>query len=207
MADMQNVMANPAFQSRMAELREDPELKPIFDEIKAGGMGAMMKFMNDPAFLAKIGEKMGDVLPTGQPKAPPAQGRPAPPPGGVTNILDAVRYADMEAIEDFAAIGKLDSVDPEQRGVLHYAVGYDVHPAFEILLQRGANVDAKDKGNNTPLHYAAGYARTDYIKALVGAGADVRVVNSDGDRAVDVVTKEPRNPLNQDAEMLALLRG
>ena len=32
--------------------REDPELRPAFEEIKKGGMAAMMKFMNDPQFLA-----------------------------------------------------------------------------------------------------------------------------------------------------------
>ena len=32
--------------------REDPELRPAFEDIKKGGMAAMMKYMNDPAFLA-----------------------------------------------------------------------------------------------------------------------------------------------------------
>lgn len=32
--------------------REDPELKPVFEEMKSGGMAAVMKYMNDPAFLA-----------------------------------------------------------------------------------------------------------------------------------------------------------
>jgi hypothetical protein len=31
--------------------REDPELKPVFEEIRAGGMAAMMKYFNDPTFL------------------------------------------------------------------------------------------------------------------------------------------------------------
>jgi hypothetical protein len=32
--------------------RDDPDLKPIFEEIRSGGMAAMMKYMNDPDFLA-----------------------------------------------------------------------------------------------------------------------------------------------------------
>jgi hypothetical protein len=36
-------MRNEALQKRMAELREDPELKGMFEEIQKGGMGALMK--------------------------------------------------------------------------------------------------------------------------------------------------------------------
>jgi hypothetical protein len=32
------MMANPALQQRMAALREDPEFRPMFEEIQKGGM-------------------------------------------------------------------------------------------------------------------------------------------------------------------------
>ena len=68
-------------------LQEDPELKPMFDEIKTGGMAAMMKYMNDPVFLAKIGEKMQGVLPAEA--AGPSTAAAAAPE--ITNILDAAK--------------------------------------------------------------------------------------------------------------------
>ena len=88
-------MQNPNFMAKMAELRQDPELAPVFAEIKAGGMAAMMKYMTDPSFLAKIGEKMGDVDPdlleaVGVPGAA-AAAAPPPPPPEVNNILDAAK--------------------------------------------------------------------------------------------------------------------
>lgn len=43
MAQMQAVMQNEALQARMAELRQDPEFKAMFEEIQKGGMGALMK--------------------------------------------------------------------------------------------------------------------------------------------------------------------
>lgn len=49
-------------------------------------MGAMMKYMNDPAFLAKVGEKLGDVPVAAQP--PPAQ-QQAPPE--INTLIDAAR--------------------------------------------------------------------------------------------------------------------
>jgi hypothetical protein len=34
-------------------LREDPEFKQMFQEIQSGGMGALMKYMNDPKVRCK----------------------------------------------------------------------------------------------------------------------------------------------------------
>ncbi|KAH7622484.1 putative Ankyrin repeat domain-containing protein 2A [Nannochloris sp. 'desiccata'] len=213
MAMMQQMMSNPQYMQRMAELREDPELAPIFEEIKAGGMGAMMKFMNDPTFLSKIGEKLADLdLPGMANNAPPvpvnqaAAAASAPPPV-VNNILDAAKYGDIEAIEDYMAIGKGDLRDENGRGCLHYAVAYDQGAAAGTLLDNGADVSAVDEGGNTPLHYAAGYGRGNAVKALVRVGADVNVKNGDGQTAVELIRGEPRNPLNTDAEIMAMLEA
>ncbi len=66
-------------------LQEDPELKPIFEEIQKGGMGAMMKYMNDATFLAKVGEKLGDVPMSAQ----PSQQQQAAPE--INTLIDAAR--------------------------------------------------------------------------------------------------------------------
>mmetsp|Transcript_96925 Transcript_96925/g.312402 ORF Transcript_96925/g.312402 Transcript_96925/m.312402 type:complete len:338 (-) Transcript_96925:116-1129(-) len=61
-------MYNPAIQSEAAKLREsgklddlanDPELKPIFEDIKKNGMGALEKYWNDDKLMAKISKVMG----------------------------------------------------------------------------------------------------------------------------------------------------
>lgn len=43
MAQMEAMMRNDALQKRMAELKNDPEMKEMFEEIQKGGMGALMK--------------------------------------------------------------------------------------------------------------------------------------------------------------------
>jgi hypothetical protein len=212
MAMMQKMMANPQYMQRMSELREDPELAPIFEEIKTGGMAAMMKWMNDPTFLSKIGEKLSDLdLPgMADAAAPPvpvnqaAAAASAPPPV-VNNILDAAKYGDLEACEDYMAIGKGDLRDENGRGCLHYAVAYDQGAAAGILLENKADLEAIDAGGNTPLHYAAGYGRGNAVKALVRAGANVTTKNGDGQSAAELIRDEPRNPLNTDAELMAML--
>ena len=47
MAAMNAMMSDPAMMQKVASLREDPDLAPMFEEIKTGGMAAMMKYMND----------------------------------------------------------------------------------------------------------------------------------------------------------------
>lgn len=58
---------NPALQSEAAKLREsgaledlqnDPELKPIFEDIKKNGIGALDKYWNDEKLMAKISKAM-----------------------------------------------------------------------------------------------------------------------------------------------------
>jgi len=58
---------NPALQTQAAKLREsgkldaleeDPELKPIFEDIKKNGMAALEKYWNDEKLMAKISKAM-----------------------------------------------------------------------------------------------------------------------------------------------------
>ena len=174
-------------------------------------MEAMMAAMADPEFLAKIGAKMGDpgaVLGNGQ--AAPGAGAAAPPPAEpieVNDVLDAARAGDLEAIEDFAAIGQDKKVDEAGRTALHYAVAYNQGAAASALLKAGAAVDVPDMMGNTALIFAAGYGRGSAVRALLAAGAAGGARNKDGQNAAEIIRAEPRNPLNADAALLAVLDG
>jgi hypothetical protein len=69
------------------------------------------------------------------------------------------RVGDLEAIDDYLAIGKGGMTDGEGRSALHYAVAYDRAPAVQALLAGGADSSVCDKTGNPPLHYAAGCVR------------------------------------------------
>ena len=105
-------------------------------------------------FLPKIGEKLGDVSTTSDP-APATTAQQAAPPE-INTILDAARYGDVEAIEDFCAIGKGDMVDEEGRTALHFAVAYDQGAAAGALIENGADIHATDNAGNTALIFACG---------------------------------------------------
>ena len=50
---------DPAFKAKIEQMKDDPEFKDMFDELKKGGMGALMKFWNDPVLLKKFNDKLG----------------------------------------------------------------------------------------------------------------------------------------------------
>ena len=206
MAQMSALMSNPQYMAKMAQLREDPDLKPVFEEIQTGGMAAMMKYMNDPNFLSKIGEKMGDAASLMQSPQQNMQPKLEQQPE-INTVLDAARYGDVEAIEDFMAVGRGGDRDEKGRTGLHYAVAYNQLEATKALLECGADVNAVDDEESTPLHFAAGYGRGKLVLFLLQAGANVDAVSKDGKRPIDLVTAEPRNPLNENQEVCAALAG
>ncbi len=50
----------------------------------------------------------------------------------------------------------------------------------QLLLDKGANVNAKDKENNTPLHFACLASHTKIVKLLIEKGANVNAKNKNG---------------------------
>ena len=104
-------------------------------------------------------------------------------------------------------MGKGGLTDEEGRGALHYAVAFNQPDAVRALLEGGAAPDAAEAQGNTPLHYAAGYGRDDCVRLLLGAGASVAARNAQGQSAADVVRGEPRNPINSDDALMAVLEG
>lgn len=53
--------ADPAYQAKLEAMQVDPDLKHVFDDIKANGAGAMEKYWNDSELMSKISEKMGGI--------------------------------------------------------------------------------------------------------------------------------------------------
>ena len=163
MQAMNNMVANPDMQKRIAGLKDDPAFADFFDDLKKNGPGAMMKWANDKAFLARLNDALGGeeairaaaggIAPPGAAEAPaPAVSAPE-----VETLHDAARYGDVEAVEDFIAIGKdINARDSSSRTPIHYAIAFGKGEAgeeiFNMLLEAGADLTATDEKKNTPLH-------------------------------------------------------
>lgn len=195
-------------------------MKEKFEEIEKGGFGAMMKAMSDVKFLEKVGRAVGPppgTSPGGEASPSPSASQtppsaPAPDVASepqipeINTILDAAKYGDVEAVEDFLAIGKDPNlVDEFNRSPLHFAVSIQHMGIIDALLAAGANVEIKDSKNNTPLHYAAGYGRVEAVRRLLEAGADGSMKNENGKTPADVAKLSDKNPILQEADLIQKL--
>lgn len=61
----------------MEQLREDPDLKPVFDDIAASGTAAMEKYWNDNDLMTRISRKMSEMGISPEP-APQPPGKTLP---------------------------------------------------------------------------------------------------------------------------------
>ncbi|KAF3590482.1 hypothetical protein DY000_02027939 [Brassica cretica] len=113
------------FTERMARMKEDPELKPILDEIDAGGPSAMMKYWNDKDVLKKLGEAMGMPV-----AGLPGQTASVEPEVAAEEEEESVVHqtaslGDVEGLKNaLASGGNKDEEDSEGRTALHFACGY-----------------------------------------------------------------------------------
>ncbi|CAM6020114.1 unnamed protein product [Sphagnum balticum] len=212
MSGMLSSLTNPAqkeqLEQRMAQVREDPTLKPILDEIENGGPAAMMKYWNDPAILSKLGQAMGVGI-AGEAGIAGERDLGNEEEGeedvgeeeeDELTVHHTASTGDIEGLKILLQEGAdKDEKDEEGRTGLHFASGYGEVKCAEVLLEAGAAVDALDKNNNTPLHYAAGYGRKECVELLLKNGAAVTLRNLDGKTPVDVAK------LNTQSEVLKLL--
>jgi hypothetical protein len=214
MQAMNNMVANPDMQKRIASLKDDPAFADFFDDLRKNGPGAMMKWANDKDFLQRLNDALGGEeairAAAGGIAPPEAQAPPAAPTPEVETLHDAARYGDVEAVEDFIAIGKdINARDSSSRTPIHYAIAFGKGDAgeeiFNLLLEAGADLTATDEKKNTPLHYACGYGKPFAVKALLEKGCDKTATNGTGKTPLDLVKLEPKNPINNDSELVASL--
>ncbi|XP_041096036.1 protein phosphatase 1 regulatory inhibitor subunit 16B-like [Polyodon spathula] len=89
-----------------------------------------------------------------------------------------------------------NSVDPnlcndDGLTALHQCCIDNYEEIAKILLNRGANVNARDNELWTPLHAAATCGHASLVKVLIQQGADLLAVNSDGNMPYDLCEDDP----------------
>ena len=92
-----------------------------------------------------------------------------------------------------------NNVDNFGQTPLHYAVRMGNKRALELLLEGGANPNAKETSyGNTPLHFAATIGSKAFIDPLVQAGADLKLTRDDGKSAEQLLSHfHPNTRLSQ----------
>ncbi|CAD7696862.1 unnamed protein product [Ostreobium quekettii] len=191
---MQAMTSTPEYQEQMAVLKEDPELKGVFDEIKKGGPEAIDKYWNDMELMSKISKKMA-ALNIG------AENDQKQEDIKVDSLHAAAKAGDTEAVKKFTAEGA-DVNKKDARGItpLGVAIGFNRTDVVKELLANGADVSLRDNHGNTVLHYAAGYGRVECADMLLKGGADPKTMNNNNQTPLDVAE------LNREKKMVEFLK-
>lgn len=95
---------------------------------------------------------------------------------------DAVDRFLVEAGADVNA----QATNPQRVGPVHAAAASRNHAMMKILLERGANPNAKQQLDYTPIHTAAARGDMEMARLLLSHGADRNALGSDGKSPADV---------------------
>ena len=69
----------------------------------------------------------------------------------------------------------LNWLDPDKNTPLHAAIMNDHYEIARFLIDKGVNINARQKAGLTPLHIAAGHGNFEIAKLLIEKGAEINV--------------------------------
>jgi hypothetical protein len=161
-------------QEKMKQLEQDPELKAMFDDIKANGPDVVMKYLQDEALMRKVSQKLGGISPEMTKQLMMIRDTSV-------SLHDAAKRGDLAKLQEFLKDGK-DVNGKDFKGVtpLGYAVGNDQLSTVKVLIDAKANLDDVDSAGNSAVHFAAGYGRKKVLEHLLARGANASKVNQMG---------------------------
>jgi hypothetical protein len=175
---------------KMKRLQEDPELKPVFDDIVLNGMPAMMKYYQDEELMLKISKKMNGLPQELMNTFKKIEDLPF-------SIHEAAMKGDLNALREFLSKRPVDAQDQKGITALGYAIGANHISIVKTLLDSRANPFVVDSQGNSGLHYAAGYGRKELVEFLLKNGASIGQTNAQGKTPLNVATQNKHQAVIQ----------
>jgi len=184
-----DVMKNdPSIPGKFQSLSTDPQFASAFQEMKSGGMEAVMKYYHDEGFLRAISQKMGGV---------PKEVKTA-----MLTIHESIRAGDLAQVQKLLSHGvSPDTKDDKGISALHYAVGVNRLDILKALMDAKADPKVVDSQGNTLLHYAAGYGHVQTTDYFLQCGLPVNATNQAGETPLDLALR------NNHASTVAALKN
>ena len=102
-------------------------------------------------------------------------------------LVGAARTGDLEAIKQHIADGVDVNALHFEMPPLTWAAMMGQTEASELLLQRGADINGRNRDDNTALHLAVFLGRAETAELLLKNGADVNAKNDEGATPVDLL--------------------
>ena len=96
-------------------------------------------------------------------------------------VIDAISKGDQKTVDDFITKARDVNMVIGQNGYtsLAYAVYYKSEEMVKFLIDKGANVNARDNSMRTPLHLAIKNNYNEIAKYLIKRGSDINAQNID----------------------------
>jgi|EP00670_Eutreptiella_braarudii_P007077 ankyrin repeat protein len=188
MALAEHMKNDQSVPTKLQGLASDPQLASAFNEMKAGGMDAVMKYYNDENFLRLVSQKMGGV--------------PKEMKAAMMNLHECVRAGDLNGVQKHLSHGTSpDKKDEKGISALHYAVGVNRLDILKCLMDARADPKVTDGQGNTLLHYAAGYGHVQTTDYFLQCGLPVNAANNAGETPLDLAVR------NNHASTVSALRA
>ena len=111
--------------------------------------------------------------------------------GGKSGAADSIYVASMmgniEAVKQHLAAGTDVNAKRDHDGwtPLHSVARWDHKEVVELLIAKGADVNAKNKSSKTPLHLAICWDHKEVAELLIAKDADVNAKDADGKTPLD----------------------
>lgn len=117
---------------------------------------------------------------------------------GETPLMMAALRADVSAMKTLIAKGA--RIRREGWTPLHYAASSPSAEPVRLLLEQGADVDARAPNGNTPLMLAARWGHEESVDLLLARGADRTAHNARGQNAADYARLDGREAVARRVE-------
>ena len=100
--------------------------------------------------------------------------------GGTDSIISAVEAGNIDEVKRHLAIGAdVELRCKKCRGTALVHAAQEGHIGIaELLIEKGSDVNAKNKGGMTPLHNAARWSHKKIVELLIDKGADINATTS-----------------------------
>ncbi len=97
-------------------------------------------------------------------------------------LIEAVKSGTIDEVKKIIASDSqsLKSVDERQMTPLHYAAEKGYADIADYLIEKGADMNAKNARGSKPIHIASSTGQLDVVKILVKRGADIQEPNNLG---------------------------
>jgi ankyrin repeat protein len=107
--------------------------------------------------------------------------------GQMSPLCVAASRGDVLEIRRLIDNGLAEVTEHDGRGrtPLHYAACYGQKDTAKLLIEKGTDVDARDRWQQTPLHVAASFGNIQVVRMLVAEGADLNAQGSGGYTPLD----------------------